>query len=64
MLVNWGINLAKREGLKICLEATDFGLALYTKLGFQNLCEVHHDVSRFGGPARYTHTFMVKDPAT
>lgn len=62
MLMEWGVQLAKRENLKICLEATCFGLPLYNKFGFKNVGEVHHDVSHFGGPSRYTHTFMIKEP--
>lgn len=62
LLMEWGVELAKRENLKICLEATGFGLPLYNKFGFKNVGEVHHDVSPFGGPSRYTHTFMVKEP--
>jgi len=61
-LTQWGVDLAKREWLKICLEATSFGLRLYEKHGFTSRAAVHHDVSQFGGPSRYTHTLMVKNP--
>lgn len=63
MLVGWGADLADREGLPTHLEATPFGKGLYEKYGFANMAEVHHDVSRSGGPARYTHTLMIRKPA-
>ena len=62
LLTLWGIDLADREGLKICLESTPFGKRLYEKCGFETREEVAFDVSRFGGPERYTWTLMVKDP--
>ncbi|KAF2218829.1 hypothetical protein BDZ85DRAFT_64676 [Elsinoe ampelina] len=60
MLVQWGAELADKEGLPTRLEATPFGMTLYKKFDFEGLAEVHHDVSRFGGPSRYTHTLMVR----
>ncbi|KAF4548975.1 Hypothetical protein D9617_24g016890 [Elsinoe fawcettii] len=62
LLVRWGAELADREGLPTRLEATPFGRGLYEKYNFEKLIEVHHDVSRFGGPAKYTHTLMVRKP--
>lgn len=62
MLLRWGVELADREGLKICLEATPFGLGLYEKFGFRTLTTVDHDVARFGGPKCYTHTLMMREP--
>lgn len=32
-LLQWGVELADLEGLKICLEATPFGLGMYKKFG-------------------------------
>jgi hypothetical protein len=61
--LEWGTEIADREGLKICLEATPFGLGLYEKFGFRRLKEVRHDIERFGGPREgYTHTLMMREP--
>ena len=62
LLTDWGVDLANREGLKICLESTGVGRRLYETCGFEAREEVVHDVSRFGGPERYVWTMMVKEP--
>ena len=62
LLLQWGMELADREGLKVCLEATPFGLRLYEKFGFETRAVVEHNVSMFGGPRSYVHTLMVRPP--
>lgn len=58
----WGVEFARQHNLKICLEATPFGLPLYSKVGFVPKAECEVDVSRFGGPSSYKWTLMVKEP--
>lgn len=62
LLTQWGVDLANREALKICLESTDFGKRLYEKCGFEAREKVVHDISRFGGPEKYAWTMMVRMP--
>lgn len=62
MMLKWGIDLANKNGLKICVEATPFGFELYNKFGFNVVAEVTHDLSKWGGPAEYMHRLMVRDP--
>ena len=58
----WGVDFARQHNLKICLEATPYGVPLYTKLGFVSKAECEVDVSRFGGPSSYKWAMMVKEP--
>ena len=62
LLTKWGVDLANREIIKICLESTPFGRRLYEKCGFEAREVVDFDFSQFGGPKSYAWTMMVKEP--
>jgi len=64
MLLNWGLELADREGLFIFLEATQVekGRSLYVKNGFEEVSTSTVDLAKAGGPGTYTHSFMVREP--
>jgi len=62
MLLQWGIDLARRHGVPIYLESTPNGLWLYKRAGFQEIGEASEDLKKFGGSTDYSHVFMVLQP--
>lgn len=61
-LMKWGIELADREGLSICLHSTTVGLGLYKKLGFVELDHTTFDLARWGGEGQFTWFMMSREP--
>ena len=61
-LLQWGLDLADREQLDICLIAMPLGLELYEKYGFERLHEVSVDLSKYGGDTTFTWVFMLRKP--
>ena len=50
MLMDWGVEMAKRDGVPAYLEATAAGVPLYAKHGFKVLGEQSVDLSDYGAP--------------
>ena len=48
MLVKWGVDKAKQDGIPAFIEASAAGKPLYEKCGFRCVGEQSVDVSQFG----------------
>lgn len=52
MLVEWGIEVAAKEGLPCWLQSTPQGYGLYSKCGFEDVGVMEIDMSKYGGVGR------------
>jgi hypothetical protein len=62
MLVNWGIDEAKRLGMPAYLETTPKGRPLYERCGFAVVDHLVTDFSPWDGPAVEKTPLMLYDP--
>lgn len=63
-LLDYGLALADEIGIFAYLEASPAGLALYKKLGFEEVGSFDINLSKYkpGAPEVYTTTLMIRQP--
>jgi GNAT superfamily N-acetyltransferase len=61
LLVSSGVKVAQNMKFDIFVRASDAGLKIYQKVGFQLLGQVIQDDSRFGGNGNYGVYFLEKN---
>ena len=62
LLVNWGTEIADKEGLPCYLEASPAGLRLYRNVGFEEVENFDLDMARWGGQGIHRHVCMLRKP--
>ena len=60
ILVEWGLDMADREGLPCWLQATPQGRGLYSKCGFEIVGDMDIDMSKYGGEGIYRYVCMLR----
>ena len=60
MLVEWGLDMADREGLPCWLQGTPQGRGLYSKCGFKIVGNMDIDMSKYGGEGIYRYVCMLR----
>ena len=60
-LLEWGLEKAIEEGMRVYLTATEMASGLYLKHGFKVEGAVTMDLQKYGGKGEYTQTVMVLD---
>ena len=60
LLMEWGLDVADREGLSCRLQATPQGRGLYSKCGFENVGNMDIDMSKYGGKGIYRYVCMLR----
>ncbi|KAK7752439.1 hypothetical protein SLS62_005592 [Diatrype stigma] len=63
MLVNWGIEEAKRRGLPAYLVSSEAGHPLYQKWGFRDLGLLRVDFSKWGATEKQNNWVMIYEPS-
>jgi GNAT superfamily N-acetyltransferase len=61
-LLEYGCEIADREGAKVYLEASKTGLPLYESLGWEGVGEFDIDLGEFGGEEVQVLKLMVRAP--
>ena len=60
-LLEWGLEKAIEEGMRVYLTATEKGRDLYLKAGFEEIGAVIVNLGKYDGNGNYTQTVMVFD---
>ncbi|RDW61146.1 GNAT family N-acetyltransferase [Aspergillus mulundensis] len=63
-LVQWGVELADRLGMRVYFEAAGEGRPLYERFGFEVVRVGEFDAAEYGGVGRHVYTFMLRQPKT
>ncbi|KAG4437108.1 hypothetical protein IFR05_007406 [Cadophora sp. M221] len=61
-LVKYGLEKADREGMVCYLSAAPMGVAVYRKLGFEEVGRMEIPLKEFGGSGTHAHVAMVRKP--
>ncbi|KAH6722989.1 acyl-CoA N-acyltransferase [Leptodontidium sp. MPI-SDFR-AT-0119] len=61
-LVKHGLEKADREGMVCYLSAAPMGVAVYRKLGFEEVGRMEIPLKKFGGSGTHAHVAMVRKP--
>lgn len=59
MLVEWGMEIADKEGLPCWLQSTPQAHGLYSKCGFKDVGVMDIDMCKYGGEGFYTYMCML-----
>lgn len=62
MLLEWGCQAAQQHRVPAFLEATEDGLSLYQKVGFQEMNKFELNLEKYGHASSVVNVQMVKYP--
>lgn len=62
MLIQWGCDIAQKQGVPCFLEASPAGLPVYQKSGFEEVDRFVFDLEKHGGEGSRVNVQMIKYP--